>query len=326
MVYVFKIAPISGLPDMKNRFRTFQHKNAARRKAGQLYTGNYKSKGRGSKATKSIICPPTAVLYCIWRRFLLMEAGMTEEERIAELRRIIRESNNIVFFGGAGVSTESGIPDFRSVDGLYNQKYDYPPETILSHTFYERKPEEFYRFYRDKLLSPLMDPATKPNKAHLTLAKWEKEGKLKAVVTQNIDGLHQAAGSKNVLELHGSVMRNRCERCGRRFDGMDEVRKIAASKDVPTCSCGGRIKPDVVLYEEGLDMDTMESAVSFIRNADVLIIGGTSLAVYPAAGLIDYYRGNKLILINKTATPRDAQADLVIQGAIGEVLFSADAD
>ena len=251
---------------------------------------------------------------------------MTEEERIAELRRIIRESNNIVFFGGAGVSTESGIPDFRSVDGLYNQKYDYPPETILSHTFYERKPEEFYRFYRDKLLSPLMDPATKPNKAHLTLAKWEKEGKLKAVVTQNIDGLHQAAGSKNVLELHGSVMRNRCERCGRRFDGMDEVRKIAASKDVPTCSCGGRIKPDVVLYEEGLDMDTMESAVSFIRNADVLIIGGTSLAVYPAAGLIDYYRGNKLILINKTATPRDAQADLVIQGAIGEVLFSADAD
>lgn len=251
---------------------------------------------------------------------------MTEEERIAELRRMIRESDNIVFFGGAGVSTESGIPDFRSVDGLYNQKYDYPPETILSHTFYERKPEEFYRFYRDKLLSPLLNPETKPNKAHLTLAKWEKEGKLKAIVTQNIDGLHQAAGSKNVLELHGSVMRNRCERCGKRFDGMDEVRKIAVSKDVPTCSCGGRIKPDVVLYEEGLDMDTMESAVSCIRNADILIIGGTSLAVYPAAGLIDYYRGNKLILINKTATPRDAQADLVIQGAIGEVLFSADAD
>lgn len=235
-------------------------------------------------------------------------------EQIDKLREMIKESDSIVFFGGAGVSTESGIPDFRSVDGLYNQKYDYPPETILSHTFYRRKTEEFYRFYRDKMLC--LD--AKPNAAHKKLAEWEAEGKLKAVITQNIDGLHQAAGSKRVLELHGSVLRNYCEKCGKFFD----VHKIAQSEGVPRCECGGSIKPDVVLYEEGLDQKTLQDAVSFIRNADVLIVGGTSLAVYPAAGLIDYYQGNKLVLINKTPTPKDRMADLVVQGSIGEI-FSA---
>ena len=234
---------------------------------------------------------------------------MTKE--IEQLDEIIRGTDNIVFFGGAGVSTESGIPDFRSVDGLYNQKYDYPPETILSHTFYRRHTAEFYRFYRDKMLC--LD--ARPNAAHLKLAEWEKKGKLKAVVTQNIDGLHQAAGSKVVLELHGSVLRNYCEDCGKAYD----AEYILHSEGVPKCSCGGGIKPDVVLYEEGLNQNTLQQAVHYISKADVLIIGGTSLAVYPAAGLIDYYSGNKLILINKTPTPRDSVADLVVQGSIGEI-------
>ena len=239
---------------------------------------------------------------------------MTNEEKINKLREIINASDNIVFFGGAGVSTESGIPDFRSVDGLYNQEYDYPPETILSHTFYRQRPEEFFRFYRNKILLPGQN--AKPNKAHLKLAEWEREGKLKAVITQNIDGLHQAAGSKNVLELHGSVLRNYCEKCHTFYD----LDYMLEQKGIPVCEkCGGRVKPDVVLYEEGLDMDILNRAVNAIANADVLIIGGTSLVVYPAAGLIDYYRGNKLILVNKSATSRDAQADLVIMDSIGEV-------
>ena len=234
------------------------------------------------------------------------------DEAVKELKEIIDGSDNIVFFGGAGVSTESGVPDFRSEDGLYHQQYKYPPEQILSHTFYMRMPEEFFRFYKDKLLIT----GVKPNKAHLKLAELEKQGKLRAVITQNIDGLHQAAGSKEVLELHGSVHRNYCEKCGKFYD----FDYMANAEGVPVCSCGGRIKPDVVLYEEGLDMGIMQKAVDYISNADVLIIGGTSLAVYPAAGLIDYYRGNKLVLINKSATPRDRQADLVVQGAIGEIL------
>ena len=228
-------------------------------------------------------------------------------QELEKLNSIIRDSHNIVFFGGAGVSTESGIPDFRSVDGLYNQKYDYPPETILSHTFYRRKPEEFYRFYRNKMLC--LD--AQPNAAHLKLAEWEQEGKLKAVITQNIDGLHQAAGSNVVLELHGSVLRNYCEDCGRFYD----MEYILHTEGVPSCPCGGSIKPD----EEGLNQKTLQDAVRYISEADVLIVGGTSLAVYPAAGLIDYYTGNKLILINKTPTPRDAAADLVVQGSIGEI-------
>lgn len=228
-----------------------------------------------------------------------------------QLKQWIEASDNIVFFGGAGVSTESGIPDFRSVDGLYHQKYDYPPETILSHTFYMEKTEEFYKFYRDKMLA--LD--AKPNAAHLKLAELEAKGKLKAVVTQNIDGLHQAAGSKNVLELHGSVHRNYCRKCGRLYDAS----YIKESTGVPKCACGGQIKPDVVLYEEGLDDVTMQSAIHFISQAEILIIGGTSLAVYPAAGLIDSYKGNKLVLINKSATPLDRRADLVIQAPIGEV-------
>ncbi len=230
---------------------------------------------------------------------------------INELQKIVKESDNIVFFGGAGVSTESGIPDFRSVDGLYNQKYDYPPETILSHTFYRSHTQEFYRFYKDKMLCL----TARPNVAHRKLAEWEKAGKLKAVITQNIDGLHQAAGSKNVLELHGSVLRNYCQRCHNFYDG----EYMLQAEGVPTCSCGGTIKPDVVLYEEGLNQEVLNAAVSFITNADVLIIGGTSLAVYPAAGLIDYYRGNKLVLVNKTPTPRDKMADLLVQGSIGEI-------
>ncbi len=235
------------------------------------------------------------------------------EAQIRELKELTDASDNIVFFGGAGVSTESGIPDFRSEDGLYHQKYKYPPETMLSHSFYRTHTEDFFEFYRDKLLAP----DVQPNKAHLKLAQWEKEGKLKAVVTQNIDGLHQKAGSKNVLELHGSVLRNYCENCGKRYDGFEVVLN---AKGIPKCSCGGTIKPDVVLYEEGLDQETMEQSVRFISQADVLIIGGTSLAVYPAAGLIDYYRGDKLVLINKQATNRDAQARIVIKAPIGEVL------
>ncbi len=237
---------------------------------------------------------------------------MTDRDKLKEW---IDGSDNIVFFGGAGVSTESGVPDFRSVDGLYNQQYDYPPETILSHTFYMRKPEEFYRFYHNKMLFP----DAEPNRAHLALAKLEEEGKLKAVITQNIDGLHQKAGSKNVLELHGSVHRNYCTRCGKFYD----FDYMVNSKGVPKCSCGGIIKPDVVLYEEALDNETMDKAVRYISKADVLIIGGTSLTVYPAAGLVDYYRGRKLVLINKSVTPMDSKADLVISGPIGEILGDA---
>ena len=236
-------------------------------------------------------------------------------EPVMQLKSWIEESKNIVFFGGAGVSTESGIPDFRSQDGLYHQQYDYPPEQILSHTFFVRKPEEFFRFYRNKMLAP----DARPNRAHLALAELERAGRLKAVITQNIDGLHQAAGSREVLELHGSVRRNHCMRCGK-FYGMEA---ILNSSGVPKCSCGGVIKPDVVLYEEGLDMDTLNRAVNYISRADVLIVGGTSLTVYPAAGLIDYYRGRKLVLINRDATPLDGQADLVIAGKIGEVLGEA---
>ena len=232
---------------------------------------------------------------------------------IETLQKWIDESNRIVFFGGAGVSTESGVPDFRSVDGLYNQKYDYPPEEILSHTFYRRKPEEFYRFYRDKMIYT----DALPNKAHLKLAELEEKGKLTAVVTQNIDGIHQAAGSKKVYELHGSVLRNYCENCGKFFD----INYIIESDGVPKCDkCNGPIKPDVVLYEEGLDSNTMNGALNAISNADMLIIGGTSLNVYPAAGLIDYYRGNRLVLINMSKTPMDYKADLVIYDKIGKVL------
>ena len=231
------------------------------------------------------------------------------------LQRMVDESSRIVFFGGAGVSTESGIPDFRSTDGLYHQKYDYPPETILSHTFFVRRPEEFFRFYREKML-PL---DAKPNKAHLKLAEWEKAGKLLAVVTQNIDGLHQAAGSKNVYELHGSVHRNYCQSCGKFYP----PEYIRDSKDpVPLFSCGGRIKPDVVLYEEGLDNDVVSGAVNAIAKADLLIVAGTSLTVYPAAGLIRYYRGRHLVLINRDATPMDGECDLVIHDKVGEVLSS----
>lgn len=237
-------------------------------------------------------------------------------KQIEQLRKWVNESDNIVFFGGAGVSTESGIPDFRSVDGLYNQQYDYPPETILSHTFYRRNTEEFYRFYRNKMLC--LD--AKPNAAHLKLAQWEREGKLKAVVTQNIDGLHQAAGSEKVYELHGSVLRNFCESCHKFYD----VNYIADSEGVPKCSCGGSIKPDVVLYEEGLDQETLKGAIRAISEAEVLIVGGTSLAVYPAAGLLDYYNGNKLVLVNKTPTARDGIADLVVQGSIGEIFSQLD--
>ena len=229
------------------------------------------------------------------------------------LEEIISGSRNIVFFGGAGVSTESGIPDFRSVDGLYNQKYDYPPEIILSHTFWERNPAEFYRFYRDKMI--VRD--AKPNAAHLRLAKLEREGRLSAVVTQNIDGLHQAAGSKRVYELHGSTLRNYCTRCGAFYD----QDFIAASAGVPRCpDCGGIVKPDVVLYEEGLDEEVLSGAVSAIRKADTLIIGGTSLVVYPAAGLVDYFRGNHLVVINMQPTAADRRADLCIAQPIGQVL------
>lgn len=230
---------------------------------------------------------------------------------LEQLKEWIAGSDNIVFFGGAGVSTESGIPDFRSVDGLYNQQYQYPPETIISHSFYRQNPEEFYRFYKNKMLFP----DAEPNAAHRALARLEEQGKLRAVITQNIDGLHQAAGSRTVLELHGSVHRNHCTRCGK-FYSLEDIVKMDG---VPRCDCGGIIKPDVVLYEEGLDQGTLQMAVSYISHADVLIVGGTSLTVYPAAGLINYYSGNKLVLINKSVTPMDSRADLVISGKIGEV-------
>ena len=231
------------------------------------------------------------------------------------LQKIVDESSRIVFFGGAGVSTESGIPDFRSVDGLYHQKYDYPPETILSHTFFMKKPEAFFSFYRDKML-PL---DAKPNKAHLKLAEWEKTGKLTAVVTQNIDGLHQAAGSKAVYELHGSIHRNYCMKCGK-FYPPEYIRD--SREAIPACVCGGRIKPDVVLYEEGLDNDVVSGAVNAIARADMLIVAGTSLTVYPAAGLVRYFRGKHLVLINRDATPMDDECELVIHDKVGEVLGS----
>ncbi len=233
-------------------------------------------------------------------------------QEIEKLQNLIDTHDNIVFFGGAGVSTESGIPDFRSQDGLYHQKYDYPPETILSHTFFMKMPEEFYKFYRDKMLCD----TAKPNAAHLKLAELEAAGKLKAVITQNIDNLHQMAGSKTVYELHGSVHRNYCMRCGK-FYGFREIKE---STGVPRCECGGIIKPDVVLYEEGLDNATINASVEAIARAQVLIIGGTSLAVYPAAGLIDYFRGDALVVINMAPTPRDRQADLLIKEPIGKVL------
>ena len=234
-------------------------------------------------------------------------------DEIKRLQEMVDESSSIVFFGGAGVSTESGIPDFRSVDGLYHMKYDYPPETILSHTFFMKNPEEFYRFYHDKMLYP----GAKPNAAHKKLAEMEAKGKLKAVITQNIDGLHQMAGSQRVMELHGSVHRNYCMKCGAFYD----ARYMKEAEGVPRCRlCGGMIKPDVVLYEEGLDQRTLSNSVSFLSRADLLIIGGTSLAVYPAASLIDYFRGKYLVVINKSSTPRDSMADLLIQESIGQVL------
>lgn len=234
--------------------------------------------------------------------------------KINELQRIIDESENIVFFGGAGVSTESGIPDFRSVDGLYSQKYKFSPETIVSHSFFRYNTEEFYRFYKDKMIYR----DAKPNKAHYKLAELEAAGKLNAVITQNIDGLHQLAGSKNVVELHGSIHRNYCERCHAFYD----LDYISDSDGVPHCSCGGLVKPDVVLYEEALKPEDIEAAISYISNADTLIIGGTSLVVYPAAGLIKYFNGKKLVVINMAATSSDSQADLLISDKIGEVLGS----
>ena len=230
---------------------------------------------------------------------------------IETLKRWISESSRIVFFGGAGVSTESGIPDFRSTDGLYSQKFDYPPETIISHTFYERRPEYFFRFYREKML-PL---GFEPNITHKTLAKWEQQDKLSAVITQNIDGLHQKAGSQKVYELHGSVLRNYCTRCGKSHS----AEFIRDSQGIPKCTCGGTVKPDVVLYEEGLDQTTIEKSVMAIHRADLLIVAGTSLTVYPAAGLINYYQGNRLVLINRDPTPYDHQADLVLHNSLGEI-------
>ena len=234
------------------------------------------------------------------------------EENIRKLKELMDGSDNIVFFGGAGVSTESGIPDFRSVDGLYQQKFRYPPETMLSHTFFETHTEEFFDFYRAKMLA--LD--AQPNAAHRKLAQWEREGRLKAVITQNIDGLHQKAGSRNVLELHGSVLRNHCLRCGRAYG----VEHIVRSQGVPRCACGGIVKPDVVLYEEALDEDVMARAVHYIRQADVLLIGGTSLVVYPAAGLVRYYRGQKLAVVNKGGTGAALAAAVAVDGPIGQVL------
>lgn len=236
-----------------------------------------------------------------------MKDGKTET-----LKKYVEECGSVVFFGGAGVSTESGIPDFRSTDGLYHQEWSYPPETILSHTFFVKHTEEFYRFYRKKMICP----DAKPNAAHRKLALMEEQGKLSAVVTQNIDGLHQMAGSRKVYELHGSVHRNYCQRCGAFYDAQD----ILNSEGIPRCSCGGTIKPDVVLYEEGLDNQVIQGAVRAISQADMLIIGGTSLSVYPAAGLIDYFDGKYLVVINRDPTPRDRNADLLIQENIGEVL------
>ena len=233
-------------------------------------------------------------------------------ESIQTLQKWIDQSKYIVFFGGAGVSTESGIPDFRSEDGLYRQQYDYPPETILSHTFFERNTAEFYRFHRNKIICH----DAKPNPAHLKLAELERAGKLKAVITQNIDGLHQAAGSCEVLELHGSIHRNYCRKCHTLYD----LEFIRNSEGVPTCTCGGVVKPDVVLFEEGLDEETISRTIHHLRKADMLIIGGTSLVVYPAAGLVNYYKGKKLVLINKGSTAMDGSADLVISAPIGEVL------
>ena len=233
------------------------------------------------------------------------------DENIRKLKQWIDESDNIVFFGGAGVSTESGIPDFRSVDGLYNQKWKFPPEMILSRSFFDENPEEYYRFHREKLVID----GVKPNRAHLRLAELEQEGKLRAVLTQNIDGLHQAAGSKKVLELHGSILRAYCTICGKPFP----QEQMNHGTGLPRCSCGGLIRPDIVLYEEPLDQKILSEAVHYLRNADVLIIGGTSLNVYPAAGLINYYRGNKLALVNLSETPYDRYADLVIHEKIGEV-------
>ncbi|MBQ6431971.1 MAG: NAD-dependent protein deacylase [Oscillospiraceae bacterium] len=230
---------------------------------------------------------------------------------LQQLKQWIQESKSAVFFGGAGVSTESGIPDFRSVDGLYHQKFDYPPEMIISHSFYERMPDYFFRFYREKML-PL---GFEPNVTHKVLARLEKEGHLAAVVTQNIDGLHQKAGSKNVFELHGSVLRNYCVKCGK-FYGAEVVKN---AKGVPLCDCGGVIKPDVVLYEESLDQRTLEGAIAAIRKADLLIVGGTSLTVYPAAGLLHYYRGDRLVLINRDETPYDSYANLVFHEKLGEI-------
>lgn len=238
-----------------------------------------------------------------------METKM--QEKVERFKKLLTQCSRIVFFGGAGVSTESGIPDFRSVDGLYHIKYDYPPETILSHTFFLRKTEEFYQFYRDKMLCPQAEP----NITHRKLAEWEEEGKLEAVITQNIDGLHQKAGSRKVLELHGSVMRNYCMDCGKFYP----LETIMEGAGIPRCSCGGIIKPDVVLYEEGLNEQVMHDSVHFISNAGLLIIGGTSLSVYPAAGLLRYYQGDHLVLINKSATPLDKQADLLITAGLGEV-------
>lgn len=239
-------------------------------------------------------------------------------EKIIKLNEILKNSKNTVFFGGAGVSTESGIPDFRSVDGLYNQKYSYPPETILSGDFFYSQTEEFYRFYRDKMLC--LD--AKPNKAHEKLAELERKGKLAAVITQNIDGLHQKAGSKRVYELHGSVLRNYCLKCGKSYS----AEYIKNCGGVPRCECGGLIKPDVVLYSEQLDQTTLNRSVNAIANADTLIIGGTSLVVYPAAGLINYFNGSNLVIINMSPTNADSNADLLIEGKIGEVFGRLDTD
>lgn len=232
-------------------------------------------------------------------------------ENLETLQQWVEESQNIVFFGGAGVSTESGIPDFRSVDGLYNQKFEYPPETIISHSFYCSDPEYFFRFYREKML-PL---GFEPNVTHRVLAQWEQEGKLSAVITQNIDGLHQKAGSTRVYELHGSVLRNYCTRCGKFYS----AEFVKESTGVPRCSCGGIVKPDVVLYEESLDSQTMQSSAEAIAEADLLIVAGTSLTVYPAAGLLQYYSGDKLVLINRDVTPYDGYADLVLHKSLGDV-------
>ena len=244
------------------------------------------------------------------------------EKQIEQLQQAIDESNYIVFFGGAGVSTESGIPDFRSQDGLYHQKYKYPPETIVSHTFLMQKRDEFFEFYKDKMLAP----NALPNAAHKKLAELEAAGKLKAVITQNIDGLHQAAGSKEVLELHGSVLRNYCMRCGKRYDSTEEdvhagMKYVLNSDGIPKCEeCGGDVRPDVVLYEEGLDGEVISRSVMHIEKADMLIIGGTSLVVYPAASFINYFSGKHLVVLNMAPTSRDAEADIVIKEKIGEVL------